>query len=303
MSFEQTILIKTVAAPALLAALSAVIAYFAAARQADRICVAVVAIGWWVSIAVAMAARQGWQWWPEDAWRQSIWALLGWCIWSACRCTGVRTGGGEPVVELAGPPDSGVSCVTSACRSLEWVFAGLLAGVTAMLAMPSGEGWDDALPWHRSWMMAIMASTLLSVWSINRVSEGGGNRWSLLIPLAGLGGPMALAAVTYASLSEWTLAIIAATVVMSVAGIASPRVPAWILAAPVAAASASLTASARFYSYEDYPAWLFALILFGPTGVALVDAMIANRAATVRVTVAAILSVTMSAIVVARIVL
>ena len=96
---------------------------------------------------------------------------------------------------------------------------------------------------------------------------------------------MALAAATYGSLGEWTLAVIVATLVTAGFGIFTQSVNAPVAAFPALAAAAGIAAAARFYSYEDYPTWLFVAALYGPTLVAIVDRTVRGRPTWFRVVI------------------
>jgi hypothetical protein len=209
-----------------------------------------------------MAGCQGWQWWPEESWRQTIWPLLAWSLFF-------------PAATFWDVP-----------KGLQWLVAGLLSMLTAMVAMPGGEGWEDTLPLHRVWLPAVAASCLLNSYSLEQLSKGGGHRWSLLVALAGLGGPMALAAATYGSLAQWTLALIVATSVITAFGIGSDRNSGpWAAAIPASVAATGIIAAGRFYSYETHPAWVYLIMLFSPTLVTLADAVVRRKSTPTRVLV------------------
>ncbi len=220
----------------------------------------IVAAAWWLAVSAALVGCQGWQWWPEDAWRQAIWPLLAWIM---------------------------VICGTVSAEdrsSWRWVLAGLLSIATAMIAMPSGQGWDDTLPLHRNWLGMIAMSCLVNSYALERLSKAGGHRWSLLVALAGLGGPMALAASTYGSLAQWTLAMIVATAVIAAVAVFSDRDSGlWTAAIPATVGAAGITAAGRFYTYEAQPDWVYAAILFAPAVIVLIDCLIQRRSVWLRV--------------------
>ena len=49
---------------------------------------------------------------------------------------------------------------------------------------------------------------LVNAWSLDRMARRHTERWVLLVALASLGGPLALAASTYASLTEWCVSMV-----------------------------------------------------------------------------------------------
>lgn len=269
MTFEQTLFVWCILLPAVI-----VTAAWLLARRIDprgeglRWRGLLVTIGWWIAVLSAMVARHGWQWWPEDAWRQSIWPLVGWAVL------------------LAG------SFSDDSERGWRWIVAGVLACATAFVAMPSGDEWSDTFPLHRVWMFVVATSCLVNSFALERMARHGAMRWCLWVALAGLPGSLALASATYGSLAEWTLAIVVATLVAACLGIAS-NVRVWLCAFPVFAAASSITAAGRFYSYEDHPAWVYALILYGPALLATIDMPMRHRPTWQRVTTIAVLSLAM----------
>lgn len=263
MTFDQSVLIWCVAVPLLIAAVGCLVSKFVARVPRALI----VSLGWWLAVTAALAGCQEWQWWPEDAWRQAIWPLLAWVV----------------VISATVLAEDRISW--------RWVAAGTLSIITAAIAMPIGQGWEESLSLHRSWMGLIALACLVNSFALERLSKSGGHRWSPLVALAGLGGPMALAAANYGSLAQWNLSIIVATAVIAVWGIFSEVDGGlWSAAIPATVAAAGITAAARFYTYETYPAWVYAAALFVPVLVALVDLAIPRRAAWVRVLVAGVVS-------------
>jgi hypothetical protein len=51
-----------------------------------------------------------------------------------------------------------------------WVAAGLLAMATASLSLPSGSGWEDALPAHQGWGLMLGGSCLLGFWAVDQLA-------------------------------------------------------------------------------------------------------------------------------------
>ncbi len=207
----------------------------------------------------------GWQWWPEDAWRQALWPLLAWAL---------LIGG---------------TALWSGSDSWRWVLAGLLAMLTAAIAMPGGEGWEDTLGLHRTWSALIGASCLANSFALDRLSKSGGNRWSLLVALAALAGPMAMAAATYGSLAQWAFAMIVATfVIAAFAVFSSEQSGLWAAAIPATVGGAGIAAAGRFYSYETHPMWLYAIVLFLPVMITAIDLPMRNRNPWIRVIVSGV---------------
>ena len=223
---------------------------------------AIVSATWWLAVTAALVGLMGWQWWPEDAWRQAVWPLLAWAI---------LIGG----TALWGGSDS-----------WRWVVAGLLAIGTGAIAMPGGSGWEDTLELHRTWAALIGASCLANAFALESLARTGGHRWSLLVALAALAGPMAMAASTYGSLAQWAFAMIVATLVIAALAVFSPLESGfWAAAIPVTAGGAGIAAAGRFYSYDTHPMWLYAAVLFLPVMITVIDLPLRKRNPWIRVIV------------------
>jgi len=297
--FGQDVLVWCVTVPVILSLLAAT---FARVCEAKRVGVGlfggelISGLGWCLALLVALAARRQWQWMPEEFWQTAWWAMLAAAVLLSNQreisvrhpLRGTRPSGAlhkryRTLISrtiLSRAADKKLANHSPASR---WVVAGLLAMFLAWLALPSDESWQDMFPFHRNWMAAVSASALVNAWAMDQHARSGGRRWSLWIVIAGLGGPFALAAATYGALSEWTLAAIASTIVFAIVGSFSAAVSSWSVAFPALFFHASMTAAARFYSYEEYPAWMYAVVLFSPTVVVMADLPLRNQTARRRI--------------------
>jgi hypothetical protein len=246
---------------------------------------AVLGLGW--SLAV-LAGLIGWRiagdvessfLWPEDFWQRgylSLFAaalLLGMTTWSPAHHAPAR-----------------------------WVAAGLLAMATASLSLPSGSGWEDALPAHQGWGLMLGGSCLLGFWAVDQLAARDADRWLPLVVLAMLAGPMFVAATTYGALAQWTLAAIAATlpcILFAAAGRLRHGVVVGFAYPGVAFATAMISAG-RFFSYENHPWWTYLGMLLVAPAVALVDRGLPARKTWTRIIVAACVSTGLIAVAVAR---
>ena len=267
MTFDQEIAVWCVAIPLLLTGASCLAAQLIRSRWPESRWANVMLLGgWWIAVAVALAARQGWQWWPEEAWRQAVWPLFAWAV--------LVSGAASQQLQ----------------RPWLWVVAGALASATALVAMPSGNEWSDTYHLHRVWMGAVATSCLLNSFAISCMAHRGAERWVLLVALTAPAGSLLLAGSAYGSLAEWTLAIVVATLSVAVWGMFAASLHGWVVAFPVLAAAASVTAAARFYTYEEIPHWVYGAALYGPTLIAIVDCLIGGRPTWLRVTVSGVVS-------------
>lgn len=271
MTFDQTVGLWCVGVPVGVMLIGSLICRLLPA-SAGRVCFG---ISWFTAVAASLIGRQGFEWWPEEAWRQTLWIILAWALILPATAPQRPTESDQPTTE----PHSS--------RNWRWVVAGTLACLTAMLAMPSGDAWSDTLQLHRCWMLSVTLSCLWNSFSIEAMAHRGASRWCLLIALASLAVPFALAAATYGSLAEWTLSMLAATLVAAVAGLTGWFPTAWVAAFPIIAGSSIITASARFYSYQDQPIWVYGVALFMPLILATIDNCVRSRSTWIRLALSA----------------
>ena len=258
MSFDQAVIFWCVLVPASIAAGAS----WLASTRAGWVAAVGSVIGWWLAVAIALAGCQGLQWWPEESWQRIIWPALGWVLFLS---TTARFQG----------------------REWRWVLAGILAAWTAMVSMPQGEAWSDLFDLYRDWIPLLVVSCLANGFAIESMAKTGAGRWCLLVTVGALLGPLVLAATTYGSLAQWALALVVATFSQAVVGLFRSKLPVWIAAFPAWAAAVGVVASARFYTYEEHPVWLYGLILFSPTLIASIDLAIHRRSERGRVIVSA----------------
>ena len=173
------------------------------------------------------------------------------------------------------------------------VVAGTLSCLTGMLVLPSGDAWSDTLPLHRCWMLSVTLSCLWNSYAIDTMARRNAARWCLLTALAGLAVPFALAVATYGSLAEWTLSMLVATLLAVIAASTGWLPAAWVAAFPIIAGGSIITASARFYSYQDHPLWVYGVALFTPSILATIDCSMASRPTKLRIAVSALAAITM----------
>lgn len=267
---EQAILTGCVVAPAIILLAFLFLAAFVSRRQAvwsDPAAAVIVSIGWCAAVASTLVIRQDLVWSALEAWQMVLAPIaltaVGWALTSALAQRG---------------------------SEFRWVVAAIGCLVTAMIAMPSGDGWTDMLPLHRGWMAAIAGASLLNVWMLNRMIDRGASQWVLLVCLAGLAGPTMLAASAYGGLAEWLLGAIVATLVYTLAvRFVAAIQPHWIIV-PVTLVAACATATGRFYTYDDNSRWLYGAILLTPSLIAVLDGWVAKWSTAKRIAIAGIVA-------------
>lgn len=249
------------------------------------------ALGWWIGLAVAMAARQ---WltaevgWPQrlqgiEAWQTALWPLL---------------------LSTAVPSMVG----NQRMLAVRFVAGAVFASLLAYVVIPSGDAWTDLMNLHRPWFALIVTSVVLNTFSLDGLIRTGAEFWPLLVMIAGLAPAFLLTSLNYAAPAEWTLAGLSGTVgVLFAAGWASKRGAVEVNGSSIAGLSAAVTlpvagliatavTTSRFYTWEEYPAWLYAIALFLPTVVAIVDVPLQKFTGKVRIPVAALVSLVLIAV-------
>ena len=230
--------------------------------------------GWCLAVAIALWGRQGFSWWPTEAWHSPI---------ISCLLAGLALGFCQAEPERR--------------RSLQWFILGLAMAWAAYMTMPSGEAWQDVLPLHRDWMFLIIVSGLSNVFWLQRLAEHSAERWVTLVALAGLAGSTILASTVYGGLAEWFLAACVSTLVAALLAIVWPEARLWTVVYPVTLFTVSGTASCRFYNYAEVSDWVYVTILFAPSLVALVDLPLRRQSVFKRTVLAFVVAVSILALV------
>lgn len=277
---ETQILIWCVLAPAILS-LAFIVGGCAIHRSkaetgAGRLPAVLAVVGWSLAIGACMFARQELAWSALQAWQVVLAPiviaalLLAACPWEA---------------------ESTQSINLKSNSGCWWLIASLGAVATAMWTMPTGDGWTDMLPLHRPWMASVAAASLLNVWSLERMRRHGAASWVLWVGLVGLLAPTLLAASAYGGLAEWMVSALVATFLFAIAASLMPQSNIGRLFPAVVLLAASTTATGRFYTYEEHPAWLYGLILLMPTCVSIPDVWLQERSTLIRVSTAVTVAV------------
>lgn len=272
---QREILVWCIAAPAIVSLVCVLVASRVSRREhslADSFVAGITVLGWCGAIAITLMVRQqfdasAWSWSDLEAWQRihvplSLAALF---------------------LALTAHP-------TIRSHEFRWIITALACLAVAVVALPSGEGWVDLLPVHRTWMAAVAGASLINVWLLDQMARRRTERWILLVALAGLGGPTMLAASAYAGLAEWGFAAIVTTLVYAIAAACRPTPPLWYVIYPATIFAVCTTAAGRFYTYEDHPGWLYGLVLLAPSWIAIADYFLRNRSQYLRVIIAAVLA-------------
>jgi hypothetical protein len=260
--------------------LSGVVAIIAARtltpQKSSIACALSICFGWSLAVGLAVGGRQSWELFPEDPWRQFLLPI--------------------GLVSLA---LSALHSVSNPSPRTVW-WRGLLAALGSLLAgyaiMPAGEGWEDTVPLHRDWMLAVVASCVINIWSLDALCRRGGERWAGWVSVAGLAGVFLYAAGIYGGLAEAICAGLIAAIVASILSGFKSLASSSAVIYPSCLFLACSTASARFYSYETPIPWVLGLILLQPALICCADLAVARKSGLTRVAIAAITALVILAI-------
>jgi len=209
--------------------------------------------------------------WPSDFWQRGFWGMTAAAV----------------TMGLLGPNST-----------LRWVMGAIIAFSAAAFALPSGDGWDDALPLHRGWMLLLGGSGLASMWSLERLGRGTAehlpaDRWLPLVVLATLAGPMFVGVTTYSALATWTISAIVSTIVCVLFAAMGHLRAVVGIAYPASIFCIVMISAGRFYSYENHPWWTYAGILWVAPAVALSDGFVGKKSTAIRAGAAALIAIAM----------
>jgi len=249
----------------------------------------VVGCGWALAVAVGLlgqrmiAGDQSAWWWPDDFWQRG---------WLGTMAAAILLSGGLGVIgsDAASEPSG------------RWILAALISFATATIGLPSGDGWEDTQSLHRSWLLLLGTSGLVSMWSLDRMARVHPDpattaRWLPLVILAMLGGPLFVAATTYSALTHWTLSAIVATVVCGLFAAFGRGTSMVAILYPASMFLVVMMSAGRFYSYEDHPWWTYLGFLGVAPAIVCGDWFVTSRQTPlrtrIRVIAAGVIAVTM----------
>ncbi len=169
-----------------------------------------------------------------------------------------------------------------------WVASAVVAIATGYAIMPSGEGWSDTIPLHRHWLTVVSIAMIVNHWALRQLQTRGAHRWLGLVVLASLAGPTMLAAASYSALLHLCLAVSVTVGVIALARVMNLMKDLQGILLPTTLCACAMTASARFFSYDDPSALNYGAALFLPVIVDAVDRPLQGRPDWVRVTVAGV---------------
>lgn len=176
-----------------------------------------------------------------------------------------------------------------------WMLVAVASGLTSLACLPRGEIWTDSYHLHGLWGILLTLTMLINAWSLDSMSRRNTERWVLLVTLASLGGPVALGAATYGSLTEWAIAMVSATLVFSVGGLLVPNSQVCGIAPLTATAGTCVIAAGRFQTFQNYPPWIYGSMLLLPACIAILDFLLRKQSTWQRVLIASTVSIALIA--------
>ncbi|MCC9656945.1 hypothetical protein [Rhodopirellula halodulae] len=276
---ETEILLWCVITPAIIS-LAFVIGAWRASRWdgewiGHRLPASLCVVGWSAAVVASLVARQDLDFDSLESWQMALVPVVL----------------GSLLIAVLSPTKDSFASEQTHGHSITALIAGLAGVATAMWSMPTGDGWVDMLPLHRPWMAAVAAAAMINLWALNRMQHAGATAWMMWVALAGLFAPTLLAASAYGGFAEWLVSALVATTVFAI-GCSGLSLASFAKLTPaVVLLSASATATGRFYTYEDHPAWLYSVILLSPCIITVADIPLRERSTKVRVLVAVLVTV------------
>ena len=276
--FELQILFGNLLLPVAVVIASRLVAQLLPARLRPTLSATVVAIGGGVAIWAAIAIRNGFAWWPEDAWQQVPIAAL--TITAVVVVADQLRSRNESSDELrtSDLADKNVESIESLPASstpafVQCIAIALAAAASAWLIYPSAETWAELQSQRTLWCLVIALATSLAWWGI----AGCKAPLATTVGFATLPLLVVAAFLTSLSIMKVTEPLIAVAAVLGVCSILDLRflkrksLP--LVFAPALFAMSGFIAHANFQSYLHLPRTLYFLAMLSPAVVALVARM------------------------------
>ncbi len=269
--FELQILFGNIIAPAAIVLASWLACAALPKARRNRLTPFVVATSSSAAIWVALAVRNGFAWWPEDAWQKVPIAAF---IVSAVSMIAelYRSPTAIPAVNQVDPTNN-VPRTNSASAIVQWAVITIFATAAAWLIFPRGDTWAELQSQQNPWCLVIALSVSLAWWGIS------GCRPAVAVTVGFATLPLLIASafLTALSIMKITEPLIAIATVIGLCSLIDLRLTAGrtlpIMFSPTIFAMSSFIAHASFQSYLGLPRTLYFLAMLSPAIVALVARM------------------------------
>ncbi len=290
--FELQILFGNLVAPLVIAVATWFTCRFLPASQRGWLYPELMTVGGSVAIWAAIAIRNGFSWWPEDAWQQVPTAALLVTlvslvvVWINHRSESTHVADRS---ELPSNNEHSTSQHSARRSSISVLIHGgavtLAAFAAAWLAFPSGEAWAELQSQRAQWCLVIALATGLTWWGTAGCKPATTTAVGFsMIPLL-----IASAFLTSLSIMKVTEPLIAVATVLGICSVAdawqSGRKALPVLIAPAMFAMSGFIANANFQSYLGLPRTLYFLAMLSPAIVALAARMAQRKSNRVSIAV------------------
>lgn len=300
--FELQILFGNVFVPALLVIVSSIASQFLPAPSRTRFTPLILTVTSGVAICSAMAIRNGFAWWPEDAWQRVPSAALFVTAAAVGIATLVNRSGsaidssvGEGEGEDRAESTASLSSNASPLAIVQWFAIAVVAFIAAWLVFPSGESWAELQSQRFLWCSVIALAASLAWWGIVGCQPG----VAITVGLATIPLLIASAFLTSLSIMKVTEPLIAVATVLGICSLLDLRkkvrrsLP--MLFAPTLFAMSGLIAHANFQSYLGLPRTLYFLAMLSPAIIALAARMAQRKSTRFAVVLTICLALLLSA--------
>ncbi|MFO0922877.1 MAG: hypothetical protein U0905_10370 [Pirellulales bacterium] len=251
MAFELQVLLQSVILPATVAMIVATVAWLMEARLSPKASAFIVSIGWWLGLVTGHLSVVRFSWWSDEPWQRLPWFLLIGIVLTAVQST----------------------WMPQLSRALWLIPLGVL---TAWQCFPNGEAWKDMWQEQSFWMVLLIPSLLWNDLALTDLFRRDAGRWCGWILIAALAGTFALAMLSYATMGQWILSTLAATVSVLFVSLFRPKLGAESLSPIVLLTIGTMIAWTRFRG-SFQPVGIYLCLYFFPVAIALLDRMLAPR--------------------------
>lgn len=292
--FELQILFGNVIAPAAFMIVGWIVVRFLPLEARARFSPTVMALISGAAIWAAIAIRNGFAWWPEDAWQQVPIAAL---IVAFVAVTGELLRG-RIESRTSMQSDSSVETQRSSTTAvIQWTAVALAAAFGAWLTFPSGETWAELQSQRNQWCLVIALASSLAWWGIAGCKEP----VAVTIGFATIPLLIASAFLTSLSIMKVTEPLIAVATVLGIASLfdwrSKVRKSLPVVFAPALFAMSGFIAHASFQSYLGLPRTLYFLAMLSPAIVALAARTSQRKSTRVAIALTICVALTLAAII------
>ncbi len=265
--FELQVLLSNLVAPSIVVLFGWLVCRSLPRDRALRVLPYVLTACSGLAIWLALAVRNGFSWWPEDAWQKVPIAAL--IVAGAAVIDELFRA--KPYVESAVVPTGASSRPTNLSLSAisQLIAIALAVALAAWLIFPRGDAWAELQSQQNQWCTVVTLAASFAWWGV----AGCQPRVAATVGLATIPLLIASAFLTSLSLMKVTEPLIAVASVLGCCSLIDLRLSGRrslpIMIAPSLFAMSGFVAHASFQSYLNLPRTLYFLAMLSPAIVAL----------------------------------